>query len=104
LLIGHWYEVALSVTTAIIGAILLGVGTVGYLFRPVGMIKRALFILSAGALLIPVVQHGAFAELTWAVNGSGIVLAILLASIEWFARQGSGAQATAAERAKAPSS
>ena len=32
LLIGHWYEVVLSMITAIIGAILLGVGLVGYLF------------------------------------------------------------------------
>ena len=30
LLIGHWYEVVLSIITAIIGAILLGVGLVGY--------------------------------------------------------------------------
>jgi TRAP transporter 4TM/12TM fusion protein len=104
LLIGPWYEIVLSVITAVIGAILLGVGTVGYLFRPIGVIKRVLFIVSATALLIPVVQSGAFAALTWLINGSGLVLAILLASIEWFARQESGVKAAVTERAKAPSS
>ena len=43
LLIGHWYEVVLSIITAIIGAILFGVALVGYLFRPVGVIKRCCF-------------------------------------------------------------
>jgi len=101
LLIGHWYEVALSVITAIIGAILLGVGIVGYLFRPVGIFKRALFVLSATGLLIPVLHSGNFAALTWGLNGGGLILAVLLVSIEWLARQESGAKATAPTRAKA---
>jgi TRAP transporter 4TM/12TM fusion protein len=101
LLIGHWYEVALSVITAIIGAILLGVGVVGYLFRPVGIVKRVLFVLAATGLLIPVVHSGKFAALTWGLNGGGLILAVLLVSIEWLARQESGAKATAATRAKA---
>jgi TRAP transporter 4TM/12TM fusion protein len=104
LLIGHWYEVVLSVTTAVVGAILLGVGMVGYLFRPIGLIKRALFILSATALLIPVVQSGVFAALTWTVNAAGLGLAIVLGSVEWLARQENGANTAGAERAKAPSS
>lgn len=86
LLIGHWYEVALSIITAIIGAMLLGVGVVGYLFRPVGVIKRALFILAAAGLLIPVVQSGSFATLTWAANGTGLLLAVVLVTIECLAR------------------
>jgi TRAP-type uncharacterized transport system fused permease subunit len=86
LLIGHWYEVALSIITAIIGAMLLGVGVVGYLFRPVGVIKRALFITAAAGLLIPVVQSGNFAALTWAANGIGLLLAVVLVTIEWLAR------------------
>ena len=101
LLIGHWYEVALSVITAIIGAILLGVGVVGYLFRSLGIFKRALFVLAATGLLIPVVQSGNFVALTWSLNGGGLILAVLLVSIEWLARQESGAKATAANRAKA---
>ncbi|HEX5019606.1 MAG TPA: TRAP transporter fused permease subunit, partial [Candidatus Binatia bacterium] len=101
LLIGHWYEVALSVITAIIGAILLGVGVVGYLFRSLGIFKRALFVLAATGLLIPVVHSGNFVALTWSLNGGGLILAVLLVSIEWLARQESGAKATAANRAKA---
>jgi TRAP transporter 4TM/12TM fusion protein len=86
LLIGHWWEVALSILTAIIGAILLGVGVVGYLFRPVGVIKRILFLLAATGLLIPIVHSGKFAALTWGINGFGLALAILLVAAEWLAR------------------
>jgi TRAP-type uncharacterized transport system fused permease subunit len=86
LLIGHWYEVVLSVITAIFGSILLGVGIVGYLFRPVGALKRCLFTIAAVGLLIPVVHSGKFATLTWASNGIGLVLAILLVAVEWIAR------------------
>jgi TRAP transporter 4TM/12TM fusion protein len=102
LLVGRWYEVALSVSTAIIGAILLGVGIVGYLFRPIGWVKRVLFVSSATGLLIPVLESGKFAALTWALNGSGFVLAVLLMSIEWFARQASSETAAAAKRANVP--
>jgi TRAP transporter 4TM/12TM fusion protein len=86
LLIGHWWEVALSIITAIIGAILLGVGVVGYLFRPVGAIKRILFLLAAIGLLVPIVQSGKFAALTWASNGAGLGLAVLLVAAEWLGR------------------
>ena len=72
LLIGHWWEVALSVITAIIGAILLGVALVGYLFRPVGVIKRILFLFAATGLLIPILHSGKFAVLTWASNSIGL--------------------------------
>jgi TRAP transporter 4TM/12TM fusion protein len=102
LLIGHWYEVTLSVATAIIGAILLGVGVVGHLFRSIGWMKRILFVLSAVGLLIPVVHSGKFAGLTWALNGGGLLLAVLLVSIEWFAREQNGAKARAPRGAKAP--
>jgi TRAP transporter 4TM/12TM fusion protein len=104
LLVGQWYEVVLSVVTAIIGAILLGVGIVGYLFRPIGLVKRAFFLVSATGLLIPIIESGKFAALTWVINGSGLVLAILLASIEWFARQERNEKNTAAEQLKIPSS
>jgi TRAP transporter 4TM/12TM fusion protein len=86
LLIGHWWEVTLSVVTAVMGAILLGVGLVGYLFHPVGVIKRILFVFAAGGLLIPIVNSGKFAVLTWASNSIGLALAILLVSAEWLAR------------------
>ena len=86
LLYGRWYIVTLSVATAVIGSILLGIGMVGYLFRPVGEVKRLLFVLSAIALLIPVVHGGEFMTLTWGINAFGLSLAILLLAIEWTAR------------------
>jgi TRAP-type uncharacterized transport system fused permease subunit len=86
LLIGYWYEVVLSVTTAVIGAILLGIGIVGYLFGPLGLIKRALFLLAASGLLIPVVHSGNYALLTWATNGVGFIVAVLLVTLEWIGR------------------
>jgi TRAP transporter 4TM/12TM fusion protein len=86
LLIGHWYEVVGSVVTAIAGAILLGVGIVGYLFRPIGAVKRLLFVMAAMGLMIPIVNTGEFAILTWITNGIGLTFAIVLVSIEWLAR------------------
>ncbi|HXG52084.1 MAG TPA: TRAP transporter fused permease subunit [candidate division Zixibacteria bacterium] len=91
LLIGTWYEVALSIVTAIGGAILLGVGLVGYLFRPLGLARRALFLAAAMGLLVPVVQSGDHALLTWGSNGAGLLLAAVLWSVEWLARERAGA-------------
>jgi TRAP transporter 4TM/12TM fusion protein len=86
LLYGTWYIVVLSVITAVIGSILLGVGMVGYLFRRIGVVKRALFLIAAIALLIPVVHTGQYVELTWATNAVGLILAILMVGVEWLAR------------------
>jgi TRAP-type uncharacterized transport system fused permease subunit len=90
LLYGHWHIVTLSVATAVIGSILLGVGMVGFLFRPLGAVKRAFFIAAAVALLIPVTGAGDHVELTWGINAFGVSLAILLVSIEWLARSSRG--------------
>jgi TRAP transporter 4TM/12TM fusion protein len=86
LLIGQWHEVALSIITAMLGAALLGVGLVGYLFRPVGIARRALFLVAAIGLLVPVVQSGKYAALTWASNGIALLLAAVLFGSEWLAR------------------
>jgi TRAP-type uncharacterized transport system fused permease subunit len=86
LLIGYWWAVTLSIVTAIIGAILLGIVVVGYLFRPLGIIKRILFLLAAAGLLIPIAHSGKFAALTWASNGVGLGLAILFVLAEWLGR------------------
>jgi TRAP-type uncharacterized transport system fused permease subunit len=103
LLIGHWHEVVLSVITAIVGSILLGVGIVGYLFRPVGWLKRLLFTVAAVGLLIPVTYTGKLAALTWATNAIGLALAILLVTVEWLARS-NGKALAANQHAKAPAS
>src|SRR5688500_11668447 len=60
LLIGSWHAVAISIATAIVGAVLLGIGLVGYLFRPIGVLKRFLFLVAAAGLLIPVVETGTY--------------------------------------------
>jgi TRAP transporter 4TM/12TM fusion protein len=86
LLYGPWYLVTLSVATAVIGSILLGVGLVGFLFRPIGPVKRSCFVIAAVALLIPVVGTGRYVELTWGINAFGLLLAIAMVSIEWLAR------------------
>jgi hypothetical protein len=64
----------------------LGVGLVGYLFRPVGVVKRILFLLAAIGLLIPILHSGQLAALTWAINGVALGLAILLVLAEWLGR------------------
>jgi TRAP transporter 4TM/12TM fusion protein len=86
LLIGNWHEITLSILTAVIGASLLGVGLVGFLFRPIGPLRRVLFFLAAAGLLIPVVPSGRFAALTWIVNAFGAALAAALVLTEWLVR------------------
>ena len=86
LLIGPWHAVVMSVATAVVGAVLLGVGLVGYLFSPIGPIKRLLFVLAAAGLLIPVVETGTYANLTWFVNTGGLLLTAVLIAVEWLAR------------------
>ena len=75
----HWYDWIMSLAG-------LGVGLIGYLFRPVGAVKRLLFTLAAIGLLIPVVHSGPYAASTWATNGIGLLLAVILVGVEWLAR------------------
>ena len=86
LLIGSWHAVAISIATAIVGAVLLGIGLVGYLFRPIGVLKRFLFLVAAAGLLIPVVETGTYTSLTWATNAGGMLIAVIMVAIEWLAR------------------
>ncbi|MBI2089123.1 MAG: TRAP transporter fused permease subunit [Deltaproteobacteria bacterium] len=86
LLIGPWQVVAISVITAVIGAILLGVGIVGYVFRPVGFVRRFFFLVAAVALLLPVATHSELFQLTLFINIFGSILAALLVAWEWRAR------------------
>jgi TRAP-type uncharacterized transport system fused permease subunit len=101
LMIGPWYGVAISIMTAIAGAALLGIGLVGYLFRSIGPLKRLLFVGAAAGLLIPVVQTGNYANLTWAANSAGFLVAIILVAIEWAARSRHSKLAKASSRASA---
>jgi TRAP-type uncharacterized transport system fused permease subunit len=48
---GTWGQIVGATVTASLGVILLGIGCAGYLFRPLGWVRRAVIIL-AGLLLI----------------------------------------------------
>jgi TRAP transporter 4TM/12TM fusion protein len=48
---GGWLDIAAAVLTASIGVVLLGIGSAGYLFRPLGWAQRA-WACAAGMLLI----------------------------------------------------
>lgn len=98
LLYGSWYVVTLSVTTAVIGSVLLGIGMTGYLFRAIGALKRALFISAAVALLIPVVGKGDYVQLTLGLNAAGVLLAVGLVVVEWLARSSRAKDSAAAFR------
>jgi len=102
LLLGPWENVALSVATAIFGTALLGVGLVGYLFRVIGPVRRILFLIAAVGLLIPIVDAGKHATLTWASNGVGLVLGAALILIQWLARTPGASRLAAAAKLQAP--
>ena len=87
LLIGPWESVSVTVSAALIATLMLGVGLVGYLFQPIGGLRRALFILAAAGLFIPFFAAGPFAYLTWIANGVGLVLAVCLVASEWLLRK-----------------
>jgi TRAP transporter 4TM/12TM fusion protein len=86
LLIGPWVTVAPTIFTALVATLLLGVGLVGYLFRPISALRRVLFIVTAAALFVPVIPSGSFAILSWVIDGVGLLAAIFLITVEWTAR------------------
>jgi len=85
LLYGPWTEVTLSVVTAILGTFLLGVALVGYLFRAINPVRRALMMIAALGLLVPI-HTGEFATLTWVFNGIALVMGGILMTWEWVVR------------------
>jgi TRAP transporter 4TM/12TM fusion protein len=87
LLIGPWKSVSITVAFALIATLMLGVGLVGFLFQPIGVVRRLLFILAATSLFIPFISAGELAYLTWMANGVGLLLAVSLTTAEWFLRK-----------------
>jgi TRAP transporter 4TM/12TM fusion protein len=68
---GPLTEIVFAVIASAIGTFLLAVGCAGFLFRPLGWLKRCLFIL-AGLLLMLPTWHG-----TWLIaDGAGLLLGI----------------------------
>ena len=71
-------EIVLAIATAAVGVVLLCVGCTGYLFRPVGWGRRALFFLAGFLLMLPDWGGG------WLVaNALGLVLGVGLGLWEW---------------------
>jgi TRAP transporter 4TM/12TM fusion protein len=71
-------DIVFAVTASAIGVFLLAVGCVGYLFRPMGWVKRGLFSM-AGLLLTLPTWHGAWL----AVDAFGLALGLALILWEW---------------------
>ena len=86
LLRGPWDVVAWTLCGAMIGTIMVGIGLVGYLFRPIGVVKRALFLIAAAGLFLPVGQGAKSLSGAWAINGAAFFLALVLVVIEWLRR------------------
>src|SRR5438094_131746 len=50
ILVGTWTDIVATVITSALGTVLIGVGCAGYLFRPLGWVRRA-WAIAAGLLL-----------------------------------------------------
>ena len=73
-----------SVITAIIGAVVLGVGLAGYFCQFIPASRRLLFCLSGAALLIPF--HKDLGATVIMINAAGFVIAVLLLFWELFTK------------------
>jgi len=67
--------ILLSVTTAVAGTLLLGIGLIGYLYHLVPAGHRVLFCLAGVTLLIPFKQNMMAGAI---VNGTGFLIAVIL--------------------------
>jgi TRAP-type uncharacterized transport system fused permease subunit len=74
-------EIVLSILTASAGVILLGIGAAGYLFRPLGAVRRAVLGLAGLGLLLPPLAF--LPELV--ADGLGLAVGALLIGLEWAA-------------------
>ena len=83
LFIGSWLSISVSAVTALLGTLLLGSGLVGYLFRPLGMLRRGIFVCTAAALSLPILP-GRLAHLTTTIKAVAVMAAIALVLLERF--------------------
>jgi TRAP transporter 4TM/12TM fusion protein len=86
LLIGEPMEIFLSVGTAIIGSFMVGIATVGYLFRNLNLLQRIIVGLAGLGLLIPI-QQGEMYMWAMIVNILGAVVSALFLWWEWRLRK-----------------
>jgi TRAP transporter 4TM/12TM fusion protein len=90
ILVGSWTDIVMTVFTAALGTILIGVGCAGYLFRTLGWGRRTWAIVAGLALFMPAVVG--VPEYLFDLAGLG--LAAVLVVWEWSAR-GSAVSASA---------
>ena len=86
LLRGSWDVVTWTLCSATIGTVMVGIGLVGHLFQPLGVVKRALFLIAATGLFIPVAQGGKSMASAWMINAAAFFLPSILVVIEWLRR------------------
>jgi len=82
ILVGTWTDIVMTVITAALGTILIGVGCAGYLFRVLGWGRRAWAIAAGLALFMPTVAG--VPEYLFDVLGLGLAAGLVV--WEWTAR------------------
>jgi len=75
---GSFLDIGGAIASAVMGVIFLGIGVAGFLFRPIGWVKRGIMIL-AGVALIP----SAVTPLWLATNLAGLAVALGIVALEW---------------------
>jgi len=78
ILMGTVEEIIIAVMTASVGVIFLGIGCAGFLFRPLGWVKRGILWLASLLLLLP-----SWSGVWLIVDALGLALGVLLILWEW---------------------
>ena len=80
---GPLVDIVTATVTAVIGVWIGSCGLIGYLFGPLGMVSRLMFFAAGILLLLPAdaLPNGL------AINGAGLVIAILLVSRDYIANK-----------------
>jgi TRAP transporter 4TM/12TM fusion protein len=71
-------EILVAIIASAVGVILLGIGCAGYLFRPLGLAKRATLWLASILLLLP-----SWSGVWVIIDGVGLTLGLILVFWEW---------------------
>jgi len=85
LLKGTVFEVVVAVSTAIVGAGLLGVALSGYLFARLNLLQRALLAVAALGMLTPAAGEGILFH--WTTDLAGLALAVAVLLPQWLKKR-----------------
>jgi TRAP-type uncharacterized transport system fused permease subunit len=77
--IAPWWDITLTIVTALIACYLLAMALEGFLFLRLNAIKRILVVVLAAALFIPT----SIWEYSWLINAIAFVLAVIFVVGEW---------------------